>query len=438
MNNNELAEKIFLAGIRSVLPGRLIENIFSLKGSVLRIGHLSYDLASIKNVYILGAGKASAAMAHYVEYILDDRIKDGFIVTKYGFYCKLRYIRVVEAGHPEPDVNSFRASDEILHIADMADENDLVICLWSGGGSSLLADYPVVSSPEDVICMYKLLVKSGADIREMNTVRKHLSGVKGGFLAKHICPAPFVSILLSDVIGDHPDIIASGPAVPDDTTFADALRVLEDYNLISEAPERLVNYIVEGKEGKWPETPETGNPVFNNSAVLLAGSNRTALQAARSEAEEKGLTTFIITSELCGEVSDACSSIMDTILEYLKNDNIKKPLCLLFGGETTVKVTGKGSGGRNQHLALSAAMKLKDIPGVTMLAAGTDGNDGLTDMAGAVIDSDTVKNALAININPESYFFDFDSYNFFKLTGGHIHTGPTMTNVMDMIVVIIS
>ncbi len=437
MNNQESARQIFLAGIKGVLPGRLINELISLRGSVLKIGYMSYDLDRLHNIYVVGAGKASAAMSHYLESILKDRVTQGYVVTKYGHSCKLRYINVAEAGHPVPDVNSYKAAEEILKLVSGAGENDLVICLWSGGGSSLLADHPENSSQEDMALLNDVLVKCGADIGEMNAVRKHLSKVKGGQLATHIAPASFVSILLSDVIGDPADIIASGPTVPDNSTFTDALRVIEKYNLAESLPYSLVNYVREGVNGMNPETPKPGNEIFRKSALFFAGNNKTALHCAKAEAEIRGYETFIITDSLKGDTEAACSYIISEINNKLSENDLKKRICLLFGGETTVKVTGDGSGGRNQHLALVTALRTKDIPGITFLSGGTDGNDGNTDAAGAVIDSETIRKALENNIDPEAYLRNFDSYNFFKSTGGLIFTGPTLTNVMDLIVAII-
>jgi glycerate 2-kinase len=437
MNNHETAEHIFLAGIKGVLPGKLISDLFSVKGSQLKIGYQNYDLGKISNIYVLGAGKASASMGHYVENILGKRITGGHIITKSGCCCRLKYIKVSEAGHPVPDQNSFMATEDILNIADKASDNDLVICLFSGGGSSLLADYPDNSSPDEIARMNEMLINCGADISKINTVRKHLSRVKGGQLARRIRPASFVTVLLSDVPGDPADSIASGPTVPDNSTFADALKIIEDYNLRSQMPAGLLNYLTEGVQGRQQETPKPGDPLFADTRTFFAGTNRLALQAAKVEAEDIGFTTFILTSELFGDPEGACAWFREMIYKY-KNDNaLQKPVCLLFGGEITVKVTRGGMGGRNQHLALSAALRLGNIPGITFLSAGTDGNDGNTDMAGAVVDSETVHDALSTNIDPEKYLKEFDSFHFFKSFGGHIFTGPTMTNVMDIVIILI-
>ena len=437
MNFREKAEHIFLAGIRRVLPGKIISDLVSLRGSLLKIGDLSFDLELFNKIYILGAGKASAALGHYLENILGERITAGHIVTKYGHYCRLRKIKVTEAGHPVPDENSFLAASEILRIAGDVSENDLVICVWSGGGSSLLADHPDSSSQLELSFFNDMLVRCGAGIGEINIVRKHLSKIKGGQLLRHIWPATCVTVYLSDVIGDPPDVVASGPTSPDNSTFENALQVIEKYGLKSDMPASLLGFIYEGVQGIHPDTPKLGDQVFSRSELVLAGNNMKALQAASREAEEMGFSTFIVTAGLSGDTDQACSSIIDAIHWYRNNGTVAKPVCLLFGGETTVRVTGDGLGGRNQHFALTAAIRLQDIAGITFLAAGTDGNDGNTDMAGAVVDSETIHDALSMNVDPVKFIKEFDSFNFFRAVGGHIHTGPTLTNVMDIIIVII-
>jgi len=437
MNYRDIARHIFLEGIKEVLPGKLINNLFSFKSPIFKVGYHSFDLNKIGNIYVIGAGKASAAMAHYLEIILGNHITDGFVVTKYGHYCRLKSIMVMEAGHPVPDHNSYLAAAEVLRIAEQATENDLVICLWSGGGSSLLSDFPEGSNPSEMSFFNEVLVNCGAGIDEINKIRKHLSGIKGGQLARNISPALCISVFLSDVVGDRLETIASGPTFPDSSTFEEALMIIRDHELVKDTPPVILKYITDGANGLNPETPKPGNPIFRKFEVVLAGNNKTALAGSCSTAETLGLTTSVITSELDGDVNVACAFIMETIRNYKNNNELKKPACLLFGGETTVRVTGDGHGGRNQHLALSAVRYLMDIPGITLLAGGTDGIDGNTEMAGAIVDSETYHVAQALNVDPEKYLADFDSYNFFKNAGGHLFTGPTMTNVMDMVVVII-
>ncbi|MDX9945781.1 MAG: glycerate kinase [Bacteroidales bacterium] len=437
MRNRDTAKQIFLAGVRSVLPEKLITDTLSLKGQVLVAGSHEISLGSVENIWVIGAGKASAAMGHYVECILGDRIRGGHIVVKYGHSCLLKKIRVTEAGHPLPDENGFRATREIVDIANRASGNDLVICLISGGASALLADLPGGLLPEELYIVNNLLVRSGATINEVNCVRKHLSSVKGGQLARTIRPARLVTLIISDVIGNHLDVIGSGPTVPDTTTFADALAVIEKYNLAGDVTRGVLNYIRDGCAGYHPETPKPGDLIFEGTLNVIAGTNQAALRACKNEAAKLGFSSYIIDTGLEGDVDTVCESILNTAISFRNNQDIPKPACLLYGGETTVRVTGSGLGGRNQHLALSAAIKLKDIPGITILSAGTDGTDGPTDTAGAVADSDTFAEAASMNEDPLNYFADFNSFNFFRQVGGLITTGPTYTNVMDIVVVIV-
>jgi glycerate 2-kinase len=437
LNNKTIAETIFLAGVESVLPDRLITREMSLKDNCLKIGNLIFSLETMENIYVIGAGKASAMMGAEVEKILGELITDGHIVVKYGYSCKLKYIEVSEANHPVPDANGLRATKEILKIAEMANWSDLVICLLSGGGSSLLPDISEGSSSDDMIKFNDLLINSGACITEINAVRKHLSGVKGGQLARVVYPATLVNLILSDVPGDPLDVIASGPTVPDPTTFQQALSVLAKYDLTESVAPAVLNFLNEGVAGKRVETPKPGDPVFSKTFNILVGSNKLALEAAKRKALEFNINAVIIDDQLQGDISTVAEYIVETSLKFKNDENEVKPVCLLFGGETTVKMTGKGAGGRNQHLALLTALLLRGKPGITILSAGTDGNDGTTDVAGAVVDSDTIAEALSKNINPEKHLTGFDSYHFFKKAGGHIITGPTMTNVMDIIVVIV-
>ena len=279
MNNRTVAEQIFLAGVERVLPDRLISKTMYLQDNSLFINDFSFNLDPVKNIYVIGAGKASALMGAEVERILGERITDGHIVVKYGHSCTLKKIKVTEAGHPVPDSNGFRATRSILEIAAKADSNDMVICLLSGGGSALLADFPEGSTPEEMMTMNNLLVKCGASINEINTVRKHLSYVKGGQLAKAVYPGTLVSLILSDVTGDPLDVIASGPTVPDPSTFKQALEVLSKYNLTGNSPGGIMHYLSEGAWENRPETPKPSDPVFDKTFNILIGNNKMALEA---------------------------------------------------------------------------------------------------------------------------------------------------------------
>ena len=437
MNMRLVAEQIFREGIEKVLPGSLISGFIELKDNHLRIGKKHFISNSINNIFVIGAGKASAGMGFEVEKVLGHKINEGHIVVKYGHSCKLEHIEVTEAGHPVPDSRGFKAAEEILKIARKAGPDDLVICLLSGGGSALLPDFPEGSSEAEMMIVSELLVNCGASISEINTVRKHLSNIKGGHLARAVYPATLINIIISDVPGDPLDVIASGPATPDPTTFRQALDVLEKYNLTASVPDQVIKYLVRGIEGEVPETPKPGDPVFEKVSNIIVGNNKLALEGARQKSLEFNINPLIIDDQLQGDVTTVAVDIVERALSYNNNKKIK-PVCLLFGGETTVAMTGTGKGGRNQHLALLCASLLKNHPGITILCAGTDGNDGPTDAAGAVVDSTTFITAMSKKIDPVTYLREFDSYHFFKKVGGQIVTGPTMTNVMDLIIVIVT
>jgi len=437
MDRRQIAEQIFLAGVESVLPDKLITAAMSVTGNMLKIGDLKISLDKTKNIYVIGAGKASAIMALEVEKILGDRITKGHIIVKYGHSTQLKLIKITEAGHPFPDANGFSATKSVLEIANNAKADDLVICLLSGGGSSLLCDCPEELTPDDLILVSKLLVNCGAGIKEINAVRKHLSKVKGGQLAATVYPATLVSMILSDVIGDHLDIIASGPTAPDPTTFIDALEVLEKFSVKQSLPARIIDFLYSGAMCKIPETPKPGDKVFEKTRNILIGTNKIALESARLKAQEYNINAVIIEDELQGDVVSVSEYLIEMAIQFRNDQNEVKPVCILFGGETTVRMTGKGSGGRNQHLALLLAKLLADKPGITILCAGTDGNDGPTRAAGAVVDSETIPYAISRKVDPDKYLNDFNSYSFFNKTSGHIITGPTKTNVMDIVVVIV-
>lgn len=437
MDTRQIAEDIFRAGVNSVIPSELIPSRVKIRDNSLIITDHIFSLDLINDIYVIGAGKASAAMGTEIEKILGARIKTGHIVVKKGHSCRLKYIKVTEAGHPVPDKNGFDATRAILSLVSEASQDDLVICLISGGGSSLLADYPEGSSPEEMILLNDLLVRSGASISEINAVRKHVSGVKGGQLARAIYPATCISLILSDVPGNPLDVIASGPTVPDTTTFKDAFEVLLKYDLQRSVPQPVLKHLISGQEGLIAETPHSSDIIFKKTYNFLLGTNNVALDAAALKAFEYNINALIVDKELQGDVNTVAEYLVQAALQFKNDESEVKPVCLLFGGETTVKVKGGGKGGRNQHLALIASTLLKDYPGITILSGGTDGNDGTTDAAGAVVDSETYSRAMSKGIIPEEFISSFDSWHFFKKAGGLITTGPTMTNVMDIIVVLI-
>ncbi|MGI6321744.1 MAG: glycerate kinase type-2 family protein [Bacteroidales bacterium] len=435
LRNN--AKEIFLAGVEIVKPDILIPHFVSLENDVLKIENHRFQLAEIRNIYLTGAGKASALMAKAIENILGSRISSGHIVTKYGHAVPLKYAFVTEAGHPVPDENGVKGTESILSIVNKASKNDLVICVISGGGSALLTDIPDGCTLNDLKILTDLLLKSGANINEMNCIRKHLSKVKGGMLSSAAYPARVVSLILSDVIGDPLDVIASGPTAPDPTTFKDALDIIEKYGIKDKIPAGITKILNEGLNKIRKETLKESDEAFKLTTNLIIGNNRLALKKAREKAEALGYTTKIITDSLHSDVEDVADYIFSKLIKY-RNEKPGKKSCLLFGGEPTIKITGDGLGGRNQHLALLMAQKINGINGVVFLSGGTDGTDGPTDAAGAIAEPETLKRSEALGLDINKYISDCDSYNFFRQEGGLIKTGPTQTNVMDLIMVLIN
>ena len=431
----KIAEQIFLAAVESVLPDRLIAQQIRREGRLLQIAGSTFPLSTNGRVYVLAAGKAAALMAQETERIIGEIITGGHVVTKYGHGSRLSHLTLTEAGHPLPDAAGVEATRQMVALARQAGKEDLVICLISGGASSLMADMPVGATLDELKQASDLLVRCGADISEINAVRKHLSGVKGGQLARAAAPATVISLILSDVIGDTIDVIASGPTAPDSSTFADALAVIRKYALEDRFPAVLLDHLHQGAAAMLPETPKPGDPAFNKVQNHIIGSNRQALEAAARKAEELGFEARIITDRLQGDYSDVADLILHTIEGASPHDH-EKTRCLLFGGEPTLKVTGSGLGGRSQHLALRLATQIAGREGITLLCAGTDGTDGPTDAAGAVVDSHTLSDAEEKQIDAADHLSRFDSYHFFRQAGGHIITGNTRTNVMDMVVVL--
>ncbi|WP_346316017.1 DUF4147 domain-containing protein [Chitinophaga sp. YIM B06452] len=382
---------------------------------------------SSSRIFLLGAGKAAASMALEAEKILDGRISQGLVVTNHLPAYTLQKTTVITAAHPVPDLNSIIAGTAMLNMAAAFQPGDLVIFLLSGGASSLLADVPEGVTMEELQELFSALLKSGADIREMNTVRKHLSSIKGGQLARALLPADVFTIILSDVPGDDPAVIGSGPTVPDPSTFTEAWIVLEKYHLTEGLPEGILQHIKGGIAGVVPETAKPGE--LSHSTHLIAASNRIALEAAAEKAQAMGYHTRILTGAATGEARELALSLAELALEY----EGPYPACLLAGGETTVKVTGTGLGGRNQELALATGLLLQNDPHITFLSAGTDGIDGPTDAAGAVINA----SVLATAPDPRPFLEQNDSWHFFEQAGTHIKTGHTGTNVMDVMVLLL-
>ncbi len=433
MDSIQNALDIFTSAVAAVNPSTLIRNHIRWQNSQLTINDHVVELKPAGRIFIAGAGKAAAAMAQAFEEILGDAITAGIVVTKYGHRLNLQKITLLEAGHPIPDVNSVQATEEIVNLVKHLTADDIVIFLLSGGASSLMADYPATSGLTEVQHVFNLLLKSGADIHEINTVRKHISNVKGGQLAKIIFPAALYSLILSDVIGDDLDIIGSGPTVPDKRTFTDALEVLTKYGIANKIPTAIAEYILDGCAGKINDTPKEGDECFINTCNQVIGSNEIALDAAANKAKQLGFYPCIVTNVLKGEARVVGQMLARKAIEY----NGRVPACLLYGGESTVTIRGNGLGGRNMELALAAGIEIISHPGITILSAGTDGTDGPTDAAGAVVNATIMNSAIKGKHDPLSYLDNNDSYHFFSSAEGLIKTGPTQTNVMDIMLALI-
>jgi len=437
------ARKIALDAIEEALnavnPRKIIKSKVVLIDDILRIDGMELNLSNFKRIFVIGGGKASGSMAEALEEILGDRIDAGVIVVPHGTSSqyKTRRIELHEASHPIPNVDSVEGAKKIVEMAEEASENDLVLCLISGGGSSLMAMPRQEVSLDDKKRITQMLLKSGATINEINAVRKHISNFKGGMLAKKVYPAHLFSLLLSDVIGDNLDVIASGPTVPDTSTYQDAISILKRYNLWNDAPESIKNVLLKGVKNIIPETPKPGDKVFNKVHNIIVGNNRMATLAATQKLQSTGVNTMFLTSFLEGEAKNVGLMLAALALEVLTSGNpVPKPAAIVIGGETTVTVLGRGIGGRNQEIALSAAIKINGLNGVVVASASTDGIDGPTDAAGAMVDGDSISRAQKLGLNASEYLKNNDSYSFFSKLGDLIFTGPTGTNVNDLSIVV--
>lgn len=436
----EIALNAIEKAFESIDPKTLIYSKVKSLDNKLVINNDVFDLNSFKKVFVVGGGKASGYMAEALEEILGERIADGVVVVPYGTSekFKTKIVKIHEANHPIPDEKSVEGAKKIVEVAENAGEDDLVICLISGGGSSLMA-YPRNGlSLEDKRKVTDLLLKCGATINEVNAVRKHLSGFKGGYLAKSAYPATLISLLLSDVIGDPLDVIASGPTVPDSTTFNDAINVLKKYHIWDKVPESVRTILLNGERGLIEETPKSNNKIFEKVHNYVIGNNRIACLSVLNELKKAGLNTLLLTSQIEGEARDVGIMISAIAKEIFSSGNpLQRPAGVVIGGETTVTVRGRGIGGRNQEIALSSALRISGLRGVVVISVSTDGIDGPTDAAGAVADGNTISLAKLKGLNAEEYLQNNDSYSFFKELGDLVFSGPTGTNVNDISVLLV-
>jgi hydroxypyruvate reductase len=430
--------QILKSAVKSVRGDDAIASHVHLSGGTLQVDSHNILIDRYERIFILGAGKALAYMARGLEKQLDGRVSGGLVSVKYGHSIALQRPGLLEAGHPTPDANSLKAARATMRLAQSCGANDLAFCLLSGGASSLwcLPCQPLELADKAITT--EALLRCGAGIHEINTVRKHLSAIKGGRLARAIFPARHVTLAISDVIGDDMTAIGSGPTVADPTTFGDSRMILEKYNLISALPDKVIRHINSGIGGHIEESPKPHESFFEENIVCIVASNRLALRTAQETAGELGYGTQLIGSDISGEARQAGKKLArkarQTSAQIRQGT---RPVVLLAGGETTVTVTGHGRGGRNQELALSAAIELKGIENVVLASIGTDGTDGPTDAAGGIVDGSTVDRGQQLGMDAAAYLADNNAYAYLDKIGDLIRTGPTGTNVMDLQVMII-
>jgi len=435
--NSELLD-IFSAALAAVDPYRAVLNTVRLEQNCLHAGDAKYALDGYRRIVVVGAGKATARMAAAIEALLGSRISAGLIIVKDGHGVPLHFVDQAEAAHPLPSQAGVAATKKILVMAQQADAQTLIICLLSGGASALLVAPVAEITLADKQQVTSLLLTAGANIAELNAVRKHLSRVKGGRLARMAFPAHVLTLILSDVIGDRLDVIASGPTAQDDSTFAGAWSVLEKFRLEKKIPPQVVNYLQQGMAGMASETIKQGDDCLRKVQNVLVGGLQLALNAAREKAQRLGMRAEIIKTDVQGEAREAAHFLQQTASACSHRMQPNERLVLLSGGETLVTVRGSGMGGRNQELALAFACEIEGRQGVSLLSAATDGSDGQNNAAGAIVDGGTAAQARALGISPELYLDDNDSYHFFQKfdasSGEHTHliSGPTGTNVMDI------
>lgn len=433
-----LLRQILQAGLDAVAPDQALHAHVRRVGETLHVDGRTYALEG-RRVVVLGAGKGAAPMAAALETILGSRIRQGLVVVKYEHGTPLRHIRLEEAAHPTPDASGERATRAMLELAGSVGKDDLVICLFTGGASALTpAPVPGVTLADLQDCTERLL-QCGATIHEINTVRKHLSLWSGGQLARLLAPAEVCTLLVSDVIGDTLSVIASGPTVPDESTFADCRAIIERFRLGNRLSPAVLRHLDEGCTGRLPETPKPGDPVFCNVHHVLTATNAQALHAAALKAEALGFAPCILTDGMCGEAADRARELAEqaqTLAATLAPG--EAPLCLLAGGETTVTIRGTGLGGRNQEMALAAALALEHEPCVSALFAGTDGTDGPTEAAGGYADAACVAALRRAGADPLALLHANDSHAALQLADALLVTGPTRTNVMDMALLLVN
>jgi glycerate 2-kinase len=432
------AGTIFQSAVQAVDAQECVLRFVRMDEDVFRVAERSYPLGDYDRVLAVGAGKASPRMAVALESVLGERLTGGLLNTKYEHSEPLDRIQTIECGHPVPDEAGVAGTDQILQMLEGADDRTLVICLMSGGGSALLPAPAEGISLEEKQETTRQLLGCGANIVELNAVRKHLSRVKGGGLARAAFPATVCALMLSDVIGDPLDVIASGPTVPDTSTFQTCIDILTHFELLDTVPAAVRERFQAGVSGELPDTPKPGDEALARIQNVVVGSNGLAVAAAKKQAEALGYATLVLSTRVEGEarhVVHVYSAIAKEIASA--STPLSPPACVIAGGETVVTVQGDGKGGRNQELVLAGAMQLDGWPGIVLYSGGTDGTDGPTDAAGAVADGETLERARQLGLSAAEFLKRNDAYHFFKPLGDLVMTGPTGTNVADVAMVLV-
>ena len=432
------ARVIFEAGLAAADPMFLVRRSLQLDGEILQAGKRVYDLARYGNLYVVGAGKAAAKMARAVEALLGERIAGGIVIVKHGHNIPLKKLEIVEAGHPIPDPAGIKATEAIIQLLRRTQKTDLILCLVSGGASALLSCPVADLSLQDKQRTTQALLNCGARIQEINAIRKHISRVKGGRLAELACPSTVLSLILSDVIDDSMDNIGSGPTAPDSSTFADCLAIINRYGVGDMIPLAVTSFLKKGAAGEIADTPMADDPIFQQVQNLLIGNNQLALVAAKEKAQALGYNTLILSKSVEGEARSVAIDHVVSARDVLSGSSpVRAPACIISGGETTVTIRGAGLGGRNQEFALAAALEIDGLEGIVALSGGTDGTDGPTDAAGGIVDGTTIQRARDKGLDALSYLERNDSYPLLKTVGDLLVTGPTLTNVMDLRLILI-
>jgi len=436
---------ILEAALRAVDPSEALRRSMRCQGDELVANDTPYSLDRFKRVFVIGFGKAAAPMGQAAAEILGDHLTAGVLVTKIG-HGRTRTdlpqaLTLLEAAHPLPDAAGVAAAQRIADLARQATADDLVLCLISGGGSALLPLPAEGLTLADLQATTAALLRCGATIDEINTLRKHLSQVAGGQLARLAAPATVLSLVLSDVVGSPLDIIASGPTVPDHSSWADAWAVVERHGLQAALPDRVVERLRAGLAGQFADTPKSGDPAFASTQTLVIGDNAIAAQAAQQRAAELGFNATVLTTFLEGEAREVARVAVALGREIVAHGPpVAAPTCLILGGETTVTLRGQGTGGRNQELALAAALLLDRLPEkqrIAVVSLATDGTDGPTNSAGGLVDGTSVDRGQAIGLDAASHLADNNSTPYLEAVGDMLVTGPTQTNVNDLVFVFV-